>query len=515
MSADTLQTFGAARTPQVFGPPAATVRTAREPRPARSAEPVHGAKGSRAAWLTLTASVTATAAFFAIYAVPDAMLFMSCSFALALACIGFVALHRPGETLVAAKVASLLYAASFSYAPLWLFDKGAFRVPYYGLDARPLMGETSLIILVGYLLFLAGYFLVLRLRRRPRWSPADVQPDAAERQRRFALMFAVPVTLIGAFCYVKLVAGSGGLMHLLNYTGGRADILSGTYGGWFWGAHVLFVAYGLVAVALMARHPWLCLALALSLAAVFVPLQGRDIVVGPVFCWLLFYHTLRKPVRWRTVAVGALAIVLIAAMLAAFRTGGNRLAMRDSGGFVSAFSANAGKHLTDVVSANIDQLDTAMIAVRYVELQDETIGPAALLSWFAPISRQFFSGTIPFIYTGVFMDLLVNPQHRGWNTALSPSLPGELYLSLGWSGVGVGLLLFGALFALFTVWSDRRELRPLLFAAYPFVVYMSAKMIVDGTTHAFRPMIVFLAALACALLVSSPATKPAAVDFHP
>ena len=263
-----------------------------------------------------------------------------------------------------------------------------------------------------------------------------------------------------------------------------------------------------------ARHPWLCLILALTLAAVFVPLQGRDIVVGPVFCWLIFYHTLRKPVRWRTVAVGALAIVVIAAMLAAFRTGGNRIAMRDSGSFVSAFSANAGKHLTEVVSANIDQLDTAMIAVRYVELNDETIGAAALLSWLAPISRQFFAGTIPFIYTGVFMDLLVNPQHRGWNTALSPSLPGELYLSLGWPGVSVGLLLFGALFALFTFWSDRQALRPLLFAAYPFVVYMSAKMIVDGTTHAFRPMLVFLAALACALLAPSPGAKRAA-DLHP
>jgi len=458
--------------------------------------------------------VTATAAFFVIYAVPDAILFMSCSLVLALACITFVVLHRPGETLMAAKVASLLYAASFCYAPIWLYDKGAFRVPYYGLDPRPLMGVTSLVTLAGYLVFLAGYFVVLRLLRS-QWSATDVPPEVAARQRRIALIFAVPMTLIGAFCYVKLVAGSGGLTHLLNYSGGRADILSGTYGGWFWGAHVLFVAYGLIAVASIARHPWLCLVLALALAAVFVPLQGRDIVVGPVFCWLLFYHTLRKPLRWRTVAVGALVIVLIAAMLAAFRTGGNRLAMHDGGSFVSAFSENAGKHLTGVVSANIDQLDTAMIAVRYVELHDETIGPAALMSWLAPISRQFFGGTIPFIYTGVFMDLLVVPQHRGWNTALSPSLPGELYISLGWPGLGVGLLLFGALFALFTCWSDRRALRPLLFAAYPFVVYMSAKMIVDGTTHAFRPLIVFIAALACALLAPSPAPKRAAADLRP
>jgi oligosaccharide repeat unit polymerase len=507
MTSQTFHSFGPARAPQVFGTARVAARAAQAASPLRSVAPTSTTAASRASWLTLIAAVVASVAFLVIYAVPDAVLFMSCSFGLALACVTFVVLHRPGETLLPAKVASLLYAASFCYAPVWLYDKGAFRVPYYGLDPRPLMGATSFVTLVGYLLFLVGYFLVLRLLRRPAGSGADTTPDAAARQRRFALIFAVPVTLLGAFCYVKLVAGSGGLTHLLSYSGGRADILSGTYGGWFWGAHVLFVAYGLVAVAIMGRHPWLCLALALALAAAFVPLQGRDIVVGPVFCWLLFYHTLRKPLPWRTVALGAVAIVLIAAMLAAFRSGGNRLAMHDGGGFISTFSANAGKHLTGVVSANIDQLDTAMIAVQYVELNDQTIGAAALMSWLAPISRQFFGGSIPFIYTGVFMDLLVVPQHRGWNTALSPSLPGELYISLGWPGVGIGLTLFGVLFALFTVWSDRRALRPLLFAAYPFVVYMSAKMIVDGTTHAFRPMIVFIAALACALLAPAPAVS--------
>ena len=139
-----------------------------------------------------------------------------------------------------------------------------------------------------------------------------------------------------------------------------------------------------------------------------------------------------------------------------------------------------------------------------------TIGPTALLSWLAPLNRQFFSGAIPSIYTGVFMDLLVNPQHRGWNTALSPSLPGELYISLGWRGVALGMLVYGAVFALLTIWVQRGVLlRPLLFAAYPFVVYMMAKMIVDGTTHAFRPMIVFFAALACALLA------PAGSRAHP
>jgi hypothetical protein len=492
MSADaTLQTFGPAPTPRVFS---------RSPEPTSQAGAVFAVEQtSRTPWLTLAAAITATGVFFTVYAVADAPLFMTCSFTLALGCVCFVVLHRPAQTLMPAKVASLLYAASFSYAPLWLYDRGVFRIAYFGLDSRALMGITSLITLIGYALFIVGYFLVLRALRRA--VPPEASPQGAARQRLYALGLALPMAVLGSLCYVKLVLGSGGLTHLLSYTAGRADILSGAYGGWFWGAHLLFVAYGLVAVAAMHRHPWLCLALALLLAALFVPLQGRDIVVGPVFCWLVFFHVLRRPLRWRTVMVSALAIVLIAALLEAYRTGGNRPVMRDGGSFVSAFADNAGKHLTGVVSANIDQLDTAMIAVRYVELHGETLGPAALMSWIAPLDRQFFGGVIPWIYTGVFMDLLVNPQHRGWNTALSPSLPGELYIACGWFGIGAGMLLYGALFGLVTLWSERRAVRPLLFAAYPFVVYMLAKMIVDGTTHAFRPMIVFAAALACALLV--------------
>lgn len=501
MTVDSLQTFGRSPAPQVF-------RSSAPNQPITRTNTAQGRTAvARSAWLSLGVGLTATGVFYALYAIPDALQFMTCSVLLAVACLSFVVLHRPGQTLLAAKVASLLYAASFCYAPLWLYDTGAFRVAYYGLDARPLMGVASLITLVGYGCFLAGYFSLLRLLRPASSAYANVGASFDEssptqsRQRRYALICALPMTLLGAICYVKLVAGSGGLNYLLSYSGGRADILSGVYGGWFWGAHLLFAAYGLFAVAAMRRHPWLCLVPTFALAALFVPLQGRDIVVGPVFCWLVFYHTLRKPVRWRTVMVGFVVIVMMSAMLGAFRNGGNRLALHDARGFLTEFSANLGKHLTTVVSANIDQLDTAMIAVRYVELQQETLGPMALMSWIAPLDRQFFGSVIPWIYTGVFMDLLVNPQHRGWKTALSPSLPGELYISLGWFGIVAGMLVYGALFGAFAHWSDRRAIRPLLFAAYPFVIYMTAKMIVDGTTHAFRPMIVFFAALACALLV--------------
>ena len=127
----TLQMFGAAPAPRALQGAA----------PAPAPSPARQARTIRSAWVTLGVTVTLTSAFFAVYAVPDAALFMVCSYLLAVSCLCFVLLHQPGETLLPAKVASLLYAASFSYAPLWLADRGVFQLPYFGLDFRPLLGS--------------------------------------------------------------------------------------------------------------------------------------------------------------------------------------------------------------------------------------------------------------------------------------------------------------------------------------------------------------------------------------
>ena len=231
-----------------------------------------------------------------------------------------------------------------------------------------------------------------------------------------------------------------------------------------------------------------------------MPLQGRDIVVAPIFCWLLMYHTLYKPLQIRHVVIGAVTIVVLSALLGAFRSGTVR---DDTGSFIEKFSERAGLHISKVVSQNIEQLDTAMAAVRYVEKNNKTIGPMVLFSWAEPLDRAVLGDVIPSIYSGVFIDLLLTPEHKGWNTAASPSLPGELYIGLGWIGIFFGMAGFGVVFGFLMRWQDARYRNPVLFAAYPFVVYMISKMIIDGTTHAFRPMIVFIAVLVCVIFVPS------------
>jgi hypothetical protein len=98
------------------------------------------------------------------------------------------------------------------------------------------------------------------------------------------------------------------------------------------------------------------------------------------------------------------------------------------------------------------------------------------------------------------MDVLIYPEHQGWNTALSPSLPGELFISLGWFGIVLGMFLYGALLRVFRWWEDGRYRAPILFAAYPYVSFMIIKMLVDGSAQLFGPLLVLSVVAACAMI---------------
>lgn len=424
------------------------------------------------------------------------ILFVTSAWSLGAICIIFVLAERPRDTLTPAKIATLLYTASFSIAPLWLASLGAYHIPYFGRDVESLLGITAAMTVLGYLFFLLGYFIVTRIRNSGQMS----QVLLSQRQTRYTIFCAMVLAVLGMTSYSVLVINSGGLGRLLGYSGGRADIFAGVYGGWFWGIHLLFAAYGLFAIVAIQKHPWLCLILALCLAVAFTPLQGRDIVVAPIFCWLLFYHGLHKPLRWRNVLIGTLTIILLGSLVGAFRSGNIR---DDFGNFLSTFIDRAGYHLTEVISQNIEQLDTAMTSVRYIEKGNATLGPMVLMAWAEPLDRALLGDIIPSIDSSVFIDLLLIPEHKGWNTATSPSLPGELYLSLGWFGVIIGMTVYGSVFALFMRWYDTRGRNPILYAAYPFVVFMVSKMIIDGTLQAFRPILVLSVVLVCTIFSPS------------
>ncbi len=456
-------------------------------------------------WLNVLVAVIVVSVYCLIYAAERSPLFVLSCWLLMVLSVCFVMIEHPLNSLAPAKVASLLYTVSFAAAPMWLADQGAYRHRYYGNDVESLLGVTAMMTLVGYVFFLIGYFSYINFRARIHSQPISL----SIKLRRYMRLCLFVASVVGALFYIMLVIQSGGVGRLLGYSGGRADIFGNIYGGWFWGAHILFVAYGLLAILAMQKHPWLCLVAALVLAAAFVPLQGRDLVVAPIFCWLIFYNLMCNKLSWKTIGIGVFSIVLIASLLGAYRGGVIR---DDAGSFFSSFFEQTGAYLTKTVSANIEQLDTAMTAVRYVEKEGHTIGPMVLLSWAEPLDRALLGNNIPSIYSGVFIDLLLFPQHKGWNTAASPSLPGELFLAMGWFGVAAGMLFYGFVFGQLTRWCAKMHRSPVLFAAYPFVLYMLSKMIVDGTTHLFRVIIVLFILYIFALF--APPFKPADKHLH-
>jgi hypothetical protein len=432
-------------------------------------------------------TIVALSFFYAAHAEGRESAFILCSWLTAVLCIIFVFWERPTETLTAAKVTALLYCASFAIGPVWLAEVRGYRWFYFGNEVEELLSAASVLTLVGSICFLLGYFSVTRLSARTNTIAATLPHDFPVRG---AMTGAVILGSIGFVSYVGLVINSGGIGRLLGYVGGRADMLAGVYGAWFWGMHLLFAAFGLLCVATMSKHPWLCLLVALMLSAAFVPLQGRDIVVAPIFCWLLMYSALHRRLRWRTVVSGILVIVLMSALLGAFRGGNIRNNAED---FLSTFQENATEHMIKVVSDNIEQLDAVMTAVSHEYKGNKPIGPMVLASWVEPVDRALLGDIIPSIYSGIYIDRLLMPEHKGWNTAASPSLPGELYIGMRWKGLIFGMTLYGVAMGMLSRWHDGRYRNPVMYAAYPFVVYILAKMVVDGTTHGFRALIIYVA----------------------
>lgn len=448
-------------------------------------------------WTKLVLSVVAVTTFVFIYSDKCSLSFTLTSWLLSISAVLFFFCEKPGDTLSAAKIASILYSASFGLAPIWISHFATYSNPFFGYAVSSLMESASILTLTGYLCFLTGYYIIKVIF--PAKNPTHNEMTAPNAPKNLPLLTFITGTA-GLIAYVMVLMHSGGLSRLLSYSEGRADIFTGVYGGWFWGAHFLFVAYGLFAVQVTQRHPTYSFIGAVILAAMFFPFQGRDLVVAPLFCWLIFYHLLKAPMKLRYIVVGFMSIVLVSSILGAFRASATK---SNANSFISTYSQGMEEHLTKVVTANIEQLDTVMASVRYIDLEKKPIGPMVLFSWLEPIDRAFLGDIIPSIHSGVFIDLLLVPEHFGWNTAASPSLPGEFFLGMGWFGLCIGLLAYGGIFGTFDRWVAPAKNNLMLLSAYPFTVFITTKMIVDGTAHTFRVIIVLIPVILFSYLTSN------------
>lgn len=395
----------------------------------------------------------------------------------------FCVFHRPDEALNPVKIFSVLYCASFAFLPFWIESVGGYNFRYLKSVVPELMDKGSGMALLGYVSFLTGYFLF-----KINYEKYRSEVSFVDELSGYSLFCAAILLIVGFVCFSVILIQLGGIQHFTKFNEGRAELLAGVYGGFFWGMHLLISGLSIVCVMYIKRFPILCLLLALVISACFSILQGRDMVVAPLFCWLILYDSLRNRIRFRAIIGFFFVLIVISSLVGAIRGGGM---VGDIGEFFAAFIEKATFHFAKLLAANIEQFDTAMVAIKHAD-SDGRVGFMVLMTWFEPLDRALFGNSINSINSGILIDLLIMPEHKGWSTAASPSIIGELYLAFKWLGVAFGMLVIGVFYALLVAWLDRKQKSYLLFAAYPFVLYVTTKMIVDGFQHGFRGILIFV-----------------------
>jgi hypothetical protein len=104
------------------------------------------------------------------------------------------------------------------------------------------------------------------------------------------------------------------------------------------------------------------------------------------------------------------------------------------------------------------------------------------------------------------MTILAHPEHEWSQTALSPSLIGELYLNFSVAGLIVGMFAYGMFMRFLYNKVLTIPSNPSILMLYPYTLWITAKMIVDGSAHLFRPMMVMLPTILIYLYLSARST---------
>ncbi|HNP83507.1 MAG TPA: O-antigen polysaccharide polymerase Wzy [Nitrospira sp.] len=385
------------------------------------------------------------------------------------------------------KLVAFIYGWSFGLGPLLLAPEGHYKFQYLGGASDRLLSEGAFLALVGWLMLLAGYYLYAAVSRGPKNKGSR---ELSRGKRSVITTAGTILLLLGGVAYVWLVYGAGGLSHFIYYTGGRADIFNGVFGGLYWATFFLLSGLNAIGCAHVQKHPVLVLALALAIGVVFIPFQGREEVLAPAICGLLLIHYGHKRISMKWITVAACILLVMASFLAYFRSAEKSAVYKNTDSFVSTFKDNFGKYLLVTLAENIEQMDVFLIAIRYVETTHRTLDGSTLVNWLEPIDKHILGDVISSEHPGRILTILIHPEHRWSQTALSPSILGELYLNFAEPGIIVGLFVYGlGLRFLYekisAVHYDRASLM-----LYPYLIWIISKSVVDGTVLLFRPLVV-------------------------
>ena len=418
---------------------------------------------------------------------PSDVTFLVCC-SLISACTCFVVINPWNNNLCEPfKLVAFLYGWSFGLGPLLLASEGLYQFEYLGSSWERLLSEGAFLAFIGLLALGAGFYSCSFFAK----TDIEETPRSLCQKEREALTVAgTGIFLVGGAAYLGLVYEAGGFTHFFFYTGGRADIFNGVFGGLYWASFFLISGLCVIGCAHVKDHPVFVMILALFVGVAFIPFQGREEVIAPVICGVLLLHYGHKRIGVKWMALTVCLLLVVASFLAYFRSSEKAATYRNTNSFVSTYSDQFGVRILDTLAKNIEQMDAFLITIRYVEKTHRTLGGNTLLNWLEPLNRHVFGGALESEHSGRFMTILINPEHRWSHTALSPSILGELYLNFAIPGVLVGLLLYGGVLRLLQEKISEVQYAPVSLMLYPYPIWIISKAVIDGTVHLFRPLIV-------------------------
>lgn len=404
-------------------------------------------------------------------------------------------------------LSAALYGLSFGLGPLLLGPFGIYDVWYYGFDAtEEFFTIGAAICLSGFLAMLIGYFVV----PPRRWIPHDIRvetPHVPGINYRM-LWGGIGIGLVGLLSYAVLVTQSGGIERFFTYSEGRADIFSGVYGGFYWGAYFIVSGVSVVGAALVKRRPFLTLLIGMAAGALFALLQGRaDAIIPILVCVALINYGFKK-VGFRTLVVSSIALILVASLLGAYRAAEKQTASEDLPSVVSEFADSAYEHFNHTIATDVERLDIVLVVYKYIEEGGDLKGGRTLFGWLQPISTEFFDASEESQTAGPFLFQLLNPHASDARAGAQPSLPGELLLNFGLAGVLIGLFVYGAVLKLTGRLVNKAPLDELGLALYPYIAVMLAMIAISGTHVIFRIIIVTAGSMAVVFVTRRKARRP-------
>jgi hypothetical protein len=435
---------------------------------------------------------------------PDDLSYLLCSTLISAVCFFLIVNPWTRDTLEPIKLIGFFYGMSFGLGPLLLAGEGIYNFEYLGRAWVRLLGEGSLWSLVGLACLLLGYYLYpTRVARRD--AASMVEPP--ERGRRLISTMGIVLLGVGAASYILLVRLAGGLGHFMSYSAGRADIFAGVFGGFYFGTFFMIAGLGALACVHAKKHPFMSMTLAVAIGVAYALFQGREEAFAPIVCGLIAIHYGHKRLKMRWLALAASVLITVASFLGYVR-GAEKSEARKAEVFLQEYQQEMRVHFYHTLSANLEQMDAFLIALRYVETTHKTFDGRTLIAWLEPVDRHIFGNVIDSVGAGRFMDILVMPQHELSNTALSPSILGELYINFAGTGIVVGLFLYGLFARALYARVVAANSNPLIMIVYPYAIWILSKAVIDGSNLFFRPFIVALpAALAYLLILLGPVAK--------